>query len=257
MQRPFLFVQCRPAGAIASDERATIEELGGLREGDSLRSLMLVDDPHCDPASDIVLDDYAGVIISGSPYSASAGLEAADPVRAHLQRRVADFVAVLGERDYPTLGLCYGLQMMAVVAGETLSEDYTEDLQAVTVTLTDEGLADPVTRNLPPVMRAFVGHTYALARTPREATLLGRGEFCTQQLLRFGRHRYGTQFHPEITTPGMQLRIDAYSGHYYAPDQARAVVERCMSQDVTSSHHIIRAFVDHYRDAAARTSSVA
>lgn len=249
MSAPFLFIQARPAGAIADDERRAIETLGGLREGDSLRSVMLIEEPHWDPERDCDLEDFAGVIISGSPYSAIADVEMSDPRRAHLYRRVGALVRRLVATDTPTLGLCYGLQMVAVAQGEVLSEATSEDLQAVTIELTPEGFVDPVCARLAPIMRGFVGHTYSLQRTPPGAVLLGRGTHCEQQLVRFGRNVYGTQFHPEITTPGMQLRIDAYAGHYYDGAQVREVVERCMSQDVTTANALIGAFIDHYRNA--------
>ncbi|MBD3689458.1 gamma-glutamyl-gamma-aminobutyrate hydrolase family protein [Nanchangia anserum] len=254
---PFVFVQCRPAGVIADDERATIERLGGLREGESLHSLMLFEDPDVDPARDLDLDAYAGVIISGSPYSAVEENEASDPARAHMYARVARLARTLIERDIPTLGLCYGLQMLAVAQGERLIDTVPEDLQAVSVHLGEAAAADPVCRGLAPTIRSFVGHTYALERTPPGATLLGRGEYCTQQLLRWGDNVYGTQFHPEITTAGMKLRIDTYAGHYYNADEARDVIDRCMSQDVTSSNAMISAFVDRYRGYGSVTTPAA
>lgn len=251
LTKPFLFVQCRPAGAIADDERRTIEMLGGLSEGTTLRSLMLLDYPDVDPVHDLDLaGDYAGIIISGSPYSARSILEQSDPQRAHMHARIVRLAGELLEHDIPTLGLCYGLQMLAIAAGESLVDTYSEDLQAVTVSVTKAGRDDPIAQGMSSPFRAFVGHTDSLERVPEGGTLLARGDYCPHQLVRMERNIYGSQFHPEITTPGMQLRIDAYAGHYYGEKETQEVIRRCMTQDVTSGNALITRFVEYFRERA-------
>lgn len=244
--RPFLFVQCRPEGAIAEDERASVARLGGLHVGTTLVPLMLLDEPAWDPSTDLDLDAYAGVIISGSPYSAIA--RAGEEARVtHMRERAVRLAARLLDEDYPTLGLCYGLHVLAVAMGEPLTDAYSEDLQAVDVTLTDEGLADPVCARLPARLRAFVGHTDAICAPLPGGRLLGQGGFCKHQLIRVGAQVYACQFHPEITTAGMRLRIDAYAGHYYGARERDAVIARCMHEDVESGNALITAFVDAFR----------
>ncbi|MDO4612870.1 MAG: glutamine amidotransferase [Actinomycetaceae bacterium] len=245
-QARFLFIQCRPDGAIARDERNSVASLAGLEERE-LDAIMLLDDPHLDPVLDVDVSAYTGVIISGSPFSARAEREATQPERACLHERVTRLASFLLDGDVPTLGLCYGLQMLACAAGASLTDTQAEDLQAVTIERTQAAVTDPVAYALPERMTAFVGHTDSLADLPEGAVLLGRGETCERQLVRFNTNLYGCQFHPEITTPGMRLRIDAYAGHYYGPDETAAVEERCLSQDVTSGHALIPAFVNHYR----------
>ena len=157
------------------------------------------------------------------------------------------FMHYLLDQDFPTLGLCYGLQMLGQAAGATLTDRTGEDLQAVEVTLTAEGQQDPVTGQLDPVIRGYSGHGDSLAALPEGATLLGSGKHCRYQLLRLENNLYGTQFHPEISTAGMQIRIDQYGDAYYAAAEREAVIARCMSQDVTSSHRLLSAFTEHYR----------
>lgn len=245
---PFLFIQCRPDGDIARDEKETIAQVTGLTVGDSLRTHLLLAEPNLDPVHDLdIKNNYAGLIISGSPFGAEIQRDLAEPEHLHLHARLSALVRYLLDNDFPTLGLCYGLQMLALASGTALTGLTAEDLQAVEVTLTEEGKRDSVTGKLPPVIRAYTGHADSLAAVPSGATLLASGEHCKCQIVRFGKNIYGTQFHPEITTAGMQIRIDQYGDAYYAAAEREAVIARCMSQDVTSSHRLLSAFTEHYR----------
>lgn len=245
---PFLFIQCRPAGKIARDELQTIAEVTGLKVGQELHAHLLPEENDLDLLRDLdIAGGYSAVIISGSPFRASLPSGSEDPLQRELYNRLIPFMRYLLDSDFPTLGLCYGMQMLGVAAGATLTDRTGEDLQAVEVTLTDEGRADPVTGKLAPVIRGYTGHGDSLAALPEGATLLGSGKHCRYQLLRFKNHLYGTQFHPEITTAGMQIRIDQYGDAYYAAAEREAVIARCMTQDVTSSQRLLSAFTEHYR----------
>ena len=79
------------------------------------------------------------------------------------------------------------------------------------------------------------------------AVLLATGDFCRTQMVRWGRNVYGTQFHPEITTPGMRIRIDAYGDAYYPAHEKAAVIARCDAADVEGGNRIITEFVRRYR----------
>lgn len=245
---PFLFIQCRPAGKIARDELQTIAEVTGLKIGQELHAHLLPEENDLDLLRDLDIENgYSAVIISGSPFRASLPTGSKESEEQQLNNRLIPFMRYLLDKDFPTLGLCYGMQMLGLAAGATLTDRTGEDLQAVEVTLTAEGLSDPVTGQLEPVIRGYTGHGDSLAALPEGATLLGSGKHCRYQLLRFHKHLYGTQFHPEITTAGMQIRIDQYGDAYYAAAEREAVIARCMTQDVTSSHRLLSAFTEHYR----------
>ena len=245
---PFLFIQCRPAGKIARDELQTIAEVAGLEVGNELHAHLLPEENDLDLLRDLDIENgYSAVIISGSPFRASLPTGSAESEEQQLNNRLIPFMRYLLDKDFPTLGLCYGMQMLGLAAGATLTDRTGEDLQAVEVTLTAEGLSDPVAGKLEPVIRGYTGHGDSLAALPEGATLLGSGNHCRYQLLRFKNHLYGTQFHPEITTAGMQIRIDQYGDAYYAAAEREAVIARCMTKDVTSSHRLLSAFTEHYR----------
>ena len=202
---PFLFIQCRPAGKIARDELQTIAEVTGLRIGQELHSYLLPEQTDLDLVRDLDFKNrYSAVIISGSPFRAQPPTGSDNPLQRQLYNQLMPLMHYLLDQDFPTLGLCYGLQMLGQAAGATLTDRTGEDLQAVEVTLTAKGHKDPVTGQLDPVIRGY-------------------------------------------TTAGMQIRIDQYGDAYYVAAEREAVIARCMSQDVTSSHRLLSAFTEHYR----------
>ncbi|WIK63868.1 glutamine amidotransferase-related protein [Gleimia hominis] len=197
------------------------------------------------------LRDYAGVIISGSPYSYGTQPASDDEFKtpAHLQmeRRVQELCRHLLAADFPTLGICYGMQSLAIAGGAALCADFPEDLQAPWVSLTPEGMRDGLTRSLPQRFEAYVGHSESLAGVPEGSVVLATGDFCPLQIVRWGNNVYGTQFHPEITTAGMRIRIDTYGETYYPADEKARVQARCDRADVRAANHLISEFARRYR----------
>lgn len=245
---PFLFIQCRPAGKIARDELQTIAEVTGLKIGQELHPHLLPEETDLELLHDLnIAGGYSAVIISGSPFRAKLPSGSEDPVQRQLYNQLMPLMYYLLEQDFPTLGICYGMQMLTLASGGTLTDRTGEDLQAVEITLSAEGKDDPVTGQLDSVIRSYTGHGDSLAELPAGVTLLGSGKHCHYQLLRFKNNVYGTQFHPEVTTAGMQIRINQYGDTYYAAAERAAVIARCMNQDVTSSHRLLSAFTEHYR----------
>ncbi|WP_122819933.1 glutamine amidotransferase-related protein [Varibaculum vaginae] len=245
---PFLFIQCRPAGKIARDELQSVSEVTGLGVGQDLQSHLLPEESDLDLLRDLdIANAYSAVIISGSPFRAQLPNSSEKSMSGQLSNQLMPLIHYLLEQDFPTLGICYGMQMLALASGIALTDHTGEDLQAVQVRLTTEGQADPVTGQLEPIIRSYTGHGDSLGDLPGGATLLGSGKHCHYQLLRFKNNLYGTQFHPEITTAGMQIRIDQYGNAYYAAAERKAVIARCMNQDVTSSHRLLSAFTEYFR----------
>lgn len=197
------------------------------------------------------LHDFAGVIISGSPYSYGTQPGSDDEFKtpAHLQmeRHVLELCRHLLDADFPTLGICYGMQSLAIAGGAALCAGFPEDLQAPWVRLTPEGMRDGLTRSLPQRFEAYVGHSESLAGVPEGSVVLATGDFCPLQIVRWGHNVYGTQFHPEITTAGMRIRIDTYGDTYYPADEKARVQARCDRADVRAANHLISEFTRRYR----------
>nr|WP_306468420.1 gamma-glutamyl-gamma-aminobutyrate hydrolase family protein [Actinomyces sp. 186855] len=203
-------------------------------------------DDGCPEPGALELGTWAGVLITGSPLSLTGPLSP-DPAHERLRERVLALSLRLVQEDVPTLGLCFGLQSIVLALGGSLRDDVGEELQAPVMTLTEAGAADPLTAALAPSFRAYVGHSQSVTGLPGGGVVLATGTRCPIQMGRWGRNVYGTQFHPEITTAGMRVRIDAYGDAYYPAHERAAVIERCDAADVRPANRVVSSFVQRYR----------
>jgi len=239
--KPFLLLATRAEDAIADAEHAAFLRLGGLSD-DRLRSIRM----EAGPLPALELDDYAGVIVGGSPFNAS------DPEKSDVQLRVErEMSALLDEivaRDFPFFGACYGIGTLGTHQGGVIDRRYGEAIGAVDVSLTDAGRTDALFRGLPPTFEAFVGHKEACSVLPPSAVLLASSPTCPVQAFRIKQNLYATQFHPELTIDDLIERIRAYRFEgYFDPLELDATIARVRAAPpVTWPAHILRAFVTRY-----------
>jgi len=110
-------------------------------------------------------------------------------------REETRFLREAAEHNLPVLGICLGAQMIAKAGGAAVTKNHVEEVGWSLVSLTGEGLADPLFRGLPALLPVFQWHgdTFGI---PEGGALLATGENCRHQALRF-RRSYGLQFHLE------------------------------------------------------------
>lgn len=245
--RPFALLASRSDDVAADEEYRSFLRHGRLPPEELVRVRM-----EAGPFTPLDLDRFAGVILGGSPFTASVP-------RAHKsedQRRVeSELDHVLDEvlrRDLPFLGLCYGVGTLVSRAGGTVDGTYAESTAAVRVSVTEEGRRDPLLRGLPDAFEAYVGHKEACTVLPPGAVVLATSKACPVQMLRLGSNQYVTQFHPEMDRDALVTRIEVYRhAGYFPAEEANAVIERISRADVSASHALVRAFVERYRDGGA------
>lgn len=237
--RPFLLLASRAEDAAADDELAAVLRYGGL-EPDRLRRVRM----EAGPLPPIDLDDYAGVLMGGSPFNSSDPEDAKPPTQRRVEAELRPLLDQIVDRDVPFLGSCYGVGTLGVHQGAVIDSRYAEPVGAVPVTLTDAGAADPLLAGLPRTFQAFVGHKEACAEPPPQATLLASSPTCPVQMFRLRRHLYATQFHPELDAQGILTRIEVYRhAGYFPPHEADQVAARIRGADVTWPHLLLRNFV--------------
>lgn len=102
-------------------------------------------------------------------------------------------------RDKAVLGICLGSQLLARAFGGRNSIGTASEFGWSPVTLTEEGAADPLLREVPKDFRIFQWHddTFTL---PAGALRLATGTVAENQAFRIGRATYGFQFHFEADT---------------------------------------------------------
>ena len=100
------------------------------------------------------------------------------------------------EADLPVLGICLGAQIMARAFDADNLLGQAPEFGWQNVSLTEEGLDDPILLAVPATFPIFQWHsdTFTL---PAEAVLLASSGRAANQAFRIGRATYGTQFHFE------------------------------------------------------------
>ena len=239
----FLLLSSRAEEIAADGEYAAFLRFGGLRADELERVRM--EQASFQPVS---LDDYAGVLVGGSPYDASTPEDDKSPAQRRVEAEMSSLLDDVVAGDVPFLGACYGVGTLGVHQGAVIDRTYAEPIGAVTITLTEAGRRDPLLADLPESFDAFVGHKEACSVLPPDAVLLASSPTCPVQMFRVRENLYATQFHPELDLPGIITRIGVYRDYgYFQPREHDEVVAGVRSADVWAPPRILEAFVRRYR----------
>lgn len=192
---------------------------------------------------EILLGSYHGLILGGSvDFDFDGGRSDDDADRRisyELLERLQPLFAYVFEHDIPTLGICYGHQILGAFAGaQVVNDDGQKKSRSHEVKLLVDADDHFLFTDLPSQFFAHYGHKDSLDRVPEGAVLLMEGgEQCRVSALRYQQNIYTTQFHPELTVSDMVLRIQNSPG--YLPEGA--VVEELFKDD-PNSNKILRNF---------------
>jgi GMP synthase (glutamine-hydrolysing) len=238
--RPFLFLSARPEVEAVGPEYEAVRRAMGVDAG-RLEHVRL----DAEPLGDLRLERFAGIVAGGSPYNLTTPPAAKHPVQRRVEADLARVAEAALERDRPLLFTCYGIGVLTLVLGGTVGTQHGEQTAAVEITLTPDGIADPLVGVLPERFDALVGHKEATERLPGDAVLLASSAACPVQVYRVGRHVYATQFHPEVSADDFIARSKVYRHHGYFPaSELRAVTERLAAASVTEPQRMLRRFVE-------------
>ncbi len=136
--------------------------------------------------------DFDVIIAMGGPMSVND--EDEHPWLADEKRLIRE--AVLAGTGY--WGACLGVQLLASALGARVYAGAVPEVGVLPVTLTDDGMSDPVLGGLPRELPSLQWHgdTFDL---PDGAVLLASSPAYPHQAFRYGRAAYGVQFHVEVT----------------------------------------------------------
>ena len=176
------------------------------------------------------LDDWSGIVLGGGSFTFSDPEDAKSPAQRQAEAELTGLLDQVVAADFPFLGACYGIGTLGSHQGGTIDRSYPEPVGPLSVSLTEDGLADPLFADVPRDFAAYGGHKEALSTPPDHAVHLATSAACPVQAFRVGEHVYATQFHPELDLAGVQTRIDVYSTYgYFDPSEAASL--RALSAD--------------------------
>ena len=146
--------------------------------------------PHEAPAPG--LNGFGAAIVFGA--EAQVDQEDTHPWLRSEKQVVGELLA----RGTPLLGVCFGSQLLAELAGAEVRRAAEPEIGWHEVELTPEGSADPLLGFLPPRFESLQWHHYEWL-LPRGGVALARSACCLQAFRLEGRPVWGLQYHPEVT----------------------------------------------------------
>ncbi|WP_075995421.1 glutamine amidotransferase [Salaquimonas pukyongi] len=242
--KPFLVLQLRPETEASDNEFEAIVRKSGLPPS-AFDRLRLEQNPLPGTFS---LDDYAGVIVGGGPGCVSDPPEEKSPVEKRIEDTVLSLMPEITTRDFPFLGCCYGIGILAHHLGAPVAKGrYSEPVSVTTAQLEEAGSNDPLLAGLPQTFDAFVGHKESVQALPQGCAHLVSSPACPFQMIRYGKSVYATQFHPEADGDVFELRINIYRHRgYFDPQEADTLIEAAHKGNPQHAAKILRNFVVRY-----------
>ncbi|MCF7803462.1 MAG: gamma-glutamyl-gamma-aminobutyrate hydrolase family protein [Candidatus Marinimicrobia bacterium] len=152
------------------------------------------------------LDQVDGIVVTGSPASVVTDPEPwVEPLKKHLR-------TVL-ESDIPTLGVCFGHQILATAAGARVEPHaLTREIGTVELSLTKAGEDHPLFQDIPVQFRAQETHEDVVTGLPPGLgiEILAENPHNPYQALAYSNNAFSVQFHPEITADIMHAYLQIY-----------------------------------------------
>ena len=244
MTKPFLIMQLRPEDDTSDSEYAAILKYGGLDLKET-RRLRIEKNGIPD---DLVLDQYSGVIVGGSPFDISTPEQDKSAIQKIIERDFKRLFDLIIPNDIPFLGACSGNGLLGSYLGTSISTRYGEAVGCAQLDITEAGKSDPLLSGFPEQINVLLGHKEACDTVPDGATLLMTGNVCQVQMFRVRNNVYATQFHPEGDSDGFTVRIHTYKHHgYFEPDEADNLINAVCEEDTPYAQEILRRFVNRYK----------
>jgi GMP synthase (glutamine-hydrolysing) len=143
--------------------------------------------------------EVGALVITGSPESVASRA----PWILEAERAVAAAV----DAGVPTLGVCFGHQLLAqALGGEVTQNPYGREMGTVALELVEP---DELFEHAPQPFYANMSHRDSAVRLPAAARVLARSRLEPHAAVRFAPRVWGVQFHPEFDADVMRGYIEA------------------------------------------------
>lgn len=140
------------------------------------------------------------------------------------------------------LGFCLGAQIIGEALGGKTTKSPEKEIGVFPITLTTEGMNDPLTKDLPLKFPVIHWHNDMPGET-KDSVILADSEGCPRQIIRYSNFVYGFQCHMEITKAGIETMIEACPEDF-APSRFTQTPSSLLQQDYESINQIMVQVLD-------------
>jgi len=237
-----LLVQFRTDNRALQQEKECILKQTNLRK-EQLRSLNVFGEEINYLRPQRILSSVERVILGGSGefcFSSNENLHK-DRIFWKMIKRIKPFIQYILAKDFPTLGICFGHQLLAYSLGvEVIQDKNQQEIGSFQIYLTREGKSDPLFLNLPSKFIVQLGHKDSLKSLPQKTVLLAKSNKCKIQSFRYKKHIYGVQFHPELTLDDVIAKLELYP-NYGKNNKRKVIINRLKASPYASK--VLRNFL--------------
>ena len=146
------------------------------------------------------------------------------------------------DRDIPFLGICLGGQLLAATLGGEVAANSHGEKGICRVTLTGEGVEDPLFAGIERNFVTFQWHNDSFDLPPG-CLLLASSPGCPHQTVRHGACVYGVQFHPEVNAAIVKAWSDTVARKTGATHDHLADFLRAEEEYLVSSRTLLDNFL--------------
>jgi GMP synthase-like glutamine amidotransferase len=148
-------------------------------------------------------DSFDGYIITGSPASANGD--------SAWIAELLNFIRAIDDAKVPTVGVCFGHQVIARALGGTVSKNPGGWGFGVAETMFNqlENWMEPKQKSL----LLYAAHNEQVTQLPSRAIVMGGSNHCPIGSYRIGEHIFTTEYHPEMTKEFMSGLIENYADY--------------------------------------------
>lgn len=176
----------------------------------------------------------AGVIIMGSLSMVTE--------EANWMKRLAAEIVQLAEFHVPTLGICFGHQLISYAfGGEVDFNPNGLEVGTVNISRLTSSNNDSLLSQLPEQFHAQAVHFQSVLALPKQAVRLAQSHLDQNHAFRVGEYTWGVQFHPEFTA---DIMLDVLEN--FQEELGEEAVD-CKKQQVVPADEAQRVLVNFAR----------
>lgn len=156
----------------------------------------------------LVLKNYNALIISGSGQFNVTDLP---KDKREKIKKISGLIRQAIKTDFPTLGICFGHQLIAELCGGKVKRDEAQfESGTQQIVLNKLGQGQKIFKNFPKKFFAAQGHKDSVVKLPKNAVKLAYSKKTDIQAYKIGDNIFTVQFHPEFELEDMMFRLALY-----------------------------------------------